>query len=373
MDDISDTTNNIQVNSVNNGSDDSNPSVQIAGSHALCVFINVVSMVWVIVFSWMIIIILYLFDYCLWRKVGPERVKTESYRRFLKTRKIITQVWSVINFLILWSNLSFIIYCYTPHNSCVLYHKDDSSKTNAASMLIVCAICTYVAQFLEGMYHFYQHKRIPEALLTSLHEKISHLISTEKPVVRWTAMCFHNEGDDRVVTHEEEQVLDFQRWETTGVWLETLFGYKELSQDGATNVRIPFEDATRITITVQVCAGDTETTLKWLAQRDTFKNYHKKGLHDQHSTFREERHMSKHYFRDITLSAKKAYISIGYIVFTILGLGPPFRLRLHMVVPEKHYIIEKCVYSSIHRKEPGFSNNAFEGNTFDSHMENKLV
>ncbi len=369
MENISNMTNHLYVKTVNNGSENSNPS---AVAHALSVFINTVSWIWVIVFMWLILTIPQLFDYCQWRKVGPERAKTESYRRFLKTRKIITQVWSVINFLILWSNLSFIIYCYT-----LFYQEDDRSMTGAAGMFIVAAFSTYVAQLAEGIYHFFKHSRTTEALLTSLQEKMSHLITTEKPVVKWTAICYHGGGEDSVVeTHKEEQILNFQTWETSGVWQETLFGYKKISQDCTTNVHFAFEDATRIKITVQVCAGDKETTLKWCAQKDYLKNSHRKGLHDTYSKFREERHISNHYFRDTTVSDKKTYISIGYIAFTILGLGPPFRLILHMIIPEKHYMIEKCVYSSTHSQGemPGCSNDAFvQENTLDSHMKSKLV
>ncbi len=378
MDDISNMTNNINWKTVGNGSDDTNPSVQIAGSHALCVFINTVSMIWISLFIWMTIIILWLLDYCIWRKVGPERAKAKSYRRFLLTEKWVIQVWSGINFTILWSNLSFIIYCYTPHHNCVLYYEDDTSMTNAGAMLIVATACTYVAQFVEAMLHFHQHRKTTESMLNSLQEKMSHLISAEKPVVKWTATCSHTSGNDRVVTHKEERLLEYGSWETSGVWLETLCGYKELSQDGAVDVHLQIQDATRYKITVQVCAGDQETTQKWLAQRDTFEEFHRKNLHDIHSLFTEERLTSNHYFRDVTVSAKKTYISIGYIVSAILGLGPPIRLRLHMQMPEKHYLIEKCVFSGsntrIQERTNGFSNRVFaQEEPIDSGLKNEIV
>ncbi len=340
MDDIS----IFYVKTVNNGSDDSNPSVQIVGSHALCTFIDTVSWIWSIGSIWLILFILQLFNNCL-TKVGPERAKTESYRQFLKTRQIIRQVWSVINFIILWTNPLYLIV-------------DSPLTCSLAGLFILSPIC-YIAQLGEGMYHFCHNFCTTEALLTSLQEKMSHLITTEKPVVKWTAVCSHDEDEHiTVTTHKEEQILDLQSWETSGVWLETLFGYKELSQDCTST---SFEDAARIKITVHVCAGDQETTLRWLAQRDSFKDSHRKGLHDDNSTFTEERHISKRYFGDKTVSDKKTFISIGYIAFTILGLGPAFRLILHLIVPEKHYIIEKCVYSTTHSQGEmsGFSNDAF--------------
>ncbi len=345
MGDISHQTRNIHTKTMSNGSDNF-VSVQLAESHALCVFINTVSMIWIILFIWSIFIILWLLDYCIWRKVGPEKAKTESYRHFLRAQKSVIQVWSVINFIILWTNLSFIIYCYTRHDSCVLYHEDDNSITNAAAMLIVAAACTYVAQFIEGGLHFRQHNRTTDVLLTSLQEKITHLIKVEKPIVKWTVTRSHASDDDPVSKNAEEKQLEYKRWETSGVWVETLCGYKELSHEADGKDDLPTQDATRIKITVQICAGDQETTSKWLEQRNTFQETHRQGLRDPYSTFAEERHTSRHYFRDTTVSAKKAYISIGYIVSTVLGLGPPFRLRLHMIVPERHYIIEKCVYSS---------------------------
>ncbi len=263
---------------MSNGSDNF-VSAQLAGSHALCVFINTVSMIWIVLFVWTIFIILWLLDYCIWRKVGPEKAKTESYRQFLRAQKSVIQVWSVINFVILWTNLSFIIYCYTQHDSCVLYHEDDNSITNAAAMLIVAAVCTYVAQLVEGGLHFRQHTRTTEVLLTSLQEKITHLIKEEKPIVKWTVTRSHASDDDTVSKNAEEKQLAYESWETSGVWMETICGYKELSHAGDGKDHLPIQDATRIKITVQICAGDQETTSKWLAQRDMFQETHRKGLH----------------------------------------------------------------------------------------------
>ena len=173
--------------------------LHIAGSHALCVFINTVSMLWLGVFSWLTFMIMKCYIYKR-MKISPDK-----YRHLKKSAKTFWRVWAFINFVILWLNMPVIIYCYTGSRNCVLYYEDETSMTNAAGMLILCAATTYVVQLFENIvFHRRKYKESNDVLITTLHDHLLQLIYWQKPVIKWTATCYHTIGKgDTVETHNE--------------------------------------------------------------------------------------------------------------------------------------------------------------------------
>ena len=186
----------------NNATKDNTEDVHIAGSRALCVFINTVSMLWVCVFSWL--------TYVLFRKtdmrISPDKTETVKFRDLEKYKraKTIMRVWSFINFAILWLNMLVLIYCHSGSRNCILYYESDSKMTNARAMLIICAVCTYSIQLFENISDRLSRRSSRHVMITTLHEDLLQLIYWQKPVIRWKATCYHNFGEgDTEETHNE--------------------------------------------------------------------------------------------------------------------------------------------------------------------------
>ena len=162
--------------------------VHIAGSHALCVFISFVTALWSFLLSW----VTYSAYWCFFRHrsrrdtISPYKVFSDVYRNEIKLAKTLRCTWSSINFAILWSNLSSLIYCHSGSENCILYYKTDSEMTNVEYLFIMCVITTYLIQLVETIRHLREQTELSSAVL------ITALIQQElksKPVVEWTASC----------------------------------------------------------------------------------------------------------------------------------------------------------------------------------------
>ena len=169
-----------------NNTKDNQEDLHIARFHAFGVFINTVSMLWLLLFFWLTFVIMYCFTY------KRMEISPDKYKDLKKSAKTIMRVWSLINFVILWLNMPVIIYCYTGSKNCALYYEDETSMTNAVHMFIACAATTYMFQLIENIaYHQGKHKKSSDVLITALHEDLLKLIYWQKPVIKWTATCYH--------------------------------------------------------------------------------------------------------------------------------------------------------------------------------------
>ena len=177
--------------------------LHIAGSNALCQFINVVSTLWVALFSW---VTFWAISYCLSksRKEICPRIADSSWYRIEKKRgKTLKCIWSSVNFAILWSNLASLIYCYSGSGNCILYYETSTQMTDAVGFFIFCAAITYLIQLYETKFHLQKQRKSSDVLLTALHDELK-----SKPVgITWKATCFHLEytdkGDRKEVKHTE--------------------------------------------------------------------------------------------------------------------------------------------------------------------------
>ena len=177
----------------------------IGGSHALCVFINVVSLLWVALFSWLTD---WAINFCLSKsreEICPRiRIADRSWYRIEKKREKTRKcIWSSVNFAILWSNLASLIYCYSGAGNCILYYETNTQMQDAKVMLILCAAITYLIQLCETRFHLQKQRKSSDVLLTALHDELK-----SKPVgITWKATCFHlkshGDGVEREVTHTE--------------------------------------------------------------------------------------------------------------------------------------------------------------------------
>ena len=177
--------------------------LQIGGSHALCVFIIVISLLWAVLFSW---VTFKAIDFCFResRKEICPRIADSSWYRIEKKRdKTRKCIWSSVNFAILWSNLASLIYCYGRAGNCILYYETNTQMTNAKAILILCAAITYLIQLYETRFHLQKQRKSSDVLLTALHDELK-----SKPVgITWKATCFHLKNvrgiNEREVTHTE--------------------------------------------------------------------------------------------------------------------------------------------------------------------------
>lgn len=191
------TTNTLNVSHANIIKDNQEDS-HIAGSHALCVFINTVSMLWVCAFCWLTVMTM---SFCIDKMRISLDETADKYRDVKKSAKTFTRVWSFINFVILWLNIPVIIYCHIGSRNCFLYSK----TTGAGLMLFFCAVITYVIQLHETIFlHRWKDSQSGDVLITApvtmLHQHPLQLIYWEKPVFKWTAKCYHTIGEDDMVT-----------------------------------------------------------------------------------------------------------------------------------------------------------------------------
>ena len=196
-------TGNITTNTMNvshaNITKDNKEDLHIASFHALCVFINTVSMLWLLLFFWLTFAVMYYFMY------KRMEISPDKYKDLKKSAQTIMHVWSFINFVILWLNMPVIIYCYTGSRICVLYYEDETSMIRGVGLFIACAAPTYMFQLIENIaYHRGKHKKSSHVLITALHEDLLQLIYWQKPVIKWTATCYHKlERNETVETHTE--------------------------------------------------------------------------------------------------------------------------------------------------------------------------
>ena len=176
----------------------------IAGSHALFVFILTISLLWVIVLSFL--------TFCLTtsiirkkrRRIDPYKTETVKYRNLKKRDKTFRRVWSFINFAILWLDLVVIIYCNSGSRNCVLHHLSIGLSIGGEGLLVFCAIITYLIQLYENELHRKKLKILKIRSRDTLQEDLLCLIHWEKPNIYWEATCSHSNGEDEiVVTHTE--------------------------------------------------------------------------------------------------------------------------------------------------------------------------
>lgn len=161
--------------------------LQIAGSHALCVFITVIGIFWIAVWWWAFLIILGRFRSKL---KGIDQAQMVKYREEKKKVKTLHNVWSFINFAILWLNISAIIYCYITPEDCVLKFLEINSR----SFFFWVGGWSYVLQLIKNVFSIRQKKYI-SVVSTAFHDEIVRLICREKPVIKWLARCYHLEPD----------------------------------------------------------------------------------------------------------------------------------------------------------------------------------
>ena len=193
-------TNTMNV-SHNNVTNDNAGDVHIAGSRALLVY-TIVSTVWIGVFFWISFLVTDCYFNNKRKRISPNRTETIKYMNVKKRAKTIARIWSFMNFVILWLNISLLIYCHSGSRNCVLCYGTES-ETYTRSTLIICAVFTYLIQLIMNNWHG-ESRKDP---IKTLHEHLLQLIYWQKPIIKWKATCFHIIGEDDsfefVDTHTE--------------------------------------------------------------------------------------------------------------------------------------------------------------------------
>ncbi|XP_068719003.1 uncharacterized protein [Montipora capricornis] len=213
-------------------------SIHIAGSHALAVFINVISIVWICCF-FQISIVLFRLNCC------------------LSKNKTLAGLLSGVNFMILWMDAVVLIYCYSGFGNCVLFPADG----NGMVVLFVATPFSYVVQFVvDCVIPLNRVEDRRNVVTTDFVNELEHLIYKERPVVKWTAE-YYNSSDDNEPEYSEEDNFEFDSWETSSIWRASFWGFCQVSTLHAeSGIPITGQSA-RFKITIQVCAGDQGTML----------------------------------------------------------------------------------------------------------------
>ncbi|XP_068719002.1 uncharacterized protein [Montipora capricornis] len=298
-------------------------SIHIAGSHALAVFINVISIVWICCF-FQISIVLFRLNCC------------------LSKNKTLAGLLSGVNFMILWMDAVVLIYCYSGFGNCVLFPADG----NGMVVLFVATPFSYVVQFVvDCVIPLNRVEDRRNVVTTDFVNELEHLIYKERPVVKWTAE-YYNSSDDNEPEYSEEDNFEFDSWETSSIWRASFWGFCQVSTLHAeSGIPITGQSA-RFKITIQVCAGDQAVGLKWMNQRHSFRTKHNRARVPK-PTVKEHSHTSSRYFilNNSSYCCSKGTMLFCHLVCGFLGIAAIYRMVVYnLLIPEEHYFIYKRVY-----------------------------